>query len=444
MQRAWVWAALMSCALGCTSESDEPGSAGAPGGGSGGSFTGSSGMNQGGGSSGGSAGAGDGGTSVGGGSGGRAQGGSTSTGGSASTGGSGAGSANGGAATGGSSGTSSGGTTSVDLKDGQTLVLRGNGFGTKAPAAPIVFDRFEGQPGAEVGKPTIGPDWYHESGHTSYDGTHAFSGSMAAMMDWTDDTTYGNTTLQRNLNIDEAYFSYRMYKEIYGGSSPDHWNFKHGAITSGDIDYYHGSVQYVTVELGSGDSKQSYTAQSTETPVYYAADSTASFPEDSWHRLEHYVKLSQPSGEPNGKRYFKLDGNGNFTYSGSPGGHYASPSGAVPHDVYDGDDMVTRHTDHVFQNVLLPFYLRGGYSAKVWVDEVYLDDTQARVELGDAAKWEECQDRNPQPALTWSDTQIEITLNQGRQAPGARAYAFVVLTDGRILALGEVGVWSGG
>lgn len=426
MKRAWIWAALLGGALGCTSESSTGGSTN---GGTGGSVGGSSGHG-----SGGTAGSSQAGSSQSGGSAGNAQGGSTSVGGSG---------ANGGGTPGGAGGTSSGGSSSDRLEDGKVLVLHGSGFGTKTPAAPITFDRFEGKLGDQVRKPTIGQDWYQESGSSTYDSQHAFAGDTAAMMDWTDDTNSGNTTLQRDLNVDEIYYSYRMYKEIYGGSSPDRWNFKHGAITSGDIDFYHGSVQYVTVELGSGDFKQSYTAQSSESPVYYASNATTSFPEDSWHRLEHYVKLSQPTGAANGKRYFKLDGDGRFTYSGSPDGHYASPSGVVAPDAYDGEPMVTRHTDHVFQNVLLPFYLRAGYSAKVWVDEVYIDDTQARVELGDAAQWGDCTERNPQPPIAWTDDEIQVTLNQGRQLTGAVAYAFVVLTDGRVLALGAVGTWGG-
>jgi hypothetical protein len=337
------------------------------------------------------------------------------------------------------------------LVDGQTVRLSGTGFGSKSPAGPVLFDRFEkGALGAQIVKPEIGPDWVVDTGAIRYDQTRAFSGSQSGMIDWTDATTYDNLVYIGNLNATEIYYSYRMYKEVNGGSDPDAWNFKHGAITSADIDVYHGTLQYTSVELGSGQTKDSYTitglgAAGVAANAFYSNDDTAYFQNDGWHRLEHYVKLSTPAGAANGKRYFKVDGDGNFTYSGAPGGHYASPSGAIPFTAYDGDALVTREVGDdalALEHVLLPFYLRGGYSARAWVDEVYIDRTQARVEFGDHHDWQSCTKRFPQPALTWTDTTIQVKANQGTFTVGETVYGFVVVADGTILPLGALGSWG--
>ncbi|MCA9594734.1 MAG: hypothetical protein KC776_15545 [Myxococcales bacterium] len=371
------------------------------------------------------------------------------------TSGGGSGGASGSTASGGNAGTSSGGAAGsgnsggTSLLDGNTLTLTGGDFGQKSPPGPVVFDRFEqGTAGATIAKCEIGPSWQIDGGNVSYDATHAFSGTQAALVDWTDDTTWSNFAYVGNLDATEIYYSYRFYKEVYGGTDVG-WNFKHGAISSSDVDVYHGTLEYVSVELGSAKEKQSYTiagagAQGDADHTFYAADSVAYFPDDGWHRLEHYVKLSTPGGTANGKRYFKVDGNGNFTFSAVPNGHYASPSGAIPHTEYDGDDIVTRPAgvDLTLENVLLPFYLRPGYSARGWVDEVYIDRTQARVELGDDADWYKCTQRFPQPATSWSPSSIEITVNGGTFSVGEAVYAFVVRADGTIVSLGQVGTWG--
>ncbi|MDC0716253.1 hypothetical protein [Nannocystis bainbridge] len=331
------------------------------------------------------------------------------------------------------------------LVDGEPFQLSGAGFGHKDPAAPILFDRFEagGALGETLATPTIGPTWQLGWGNTIYDATRAFSGERAAMGDWTDAETSGNATFIGGLGLTEAYYSYRIYKEVYGGTDVN-WNFKHGVLTSGDVDTYHGTVQLVSSELGPAEGKDAYTiaANGSEyNQTFYAADDTAYLPDDGWHRVEHYVRLSDPPGAPNGKRYFKVDGNGNFTYSGVPGGHYASPSGAIGHTTYDGDAMVTRTTDHRIENVFLPFYLRSGYSARAWYDEIYVDRTQARVEFGDQAEWAECTKRCPQPATSWSDEAITVTANMCDFAAGEVAFGFVVTANGAIVELGALGTW---
>ena len=96
-------------------------------------------------------------------------------------------------------------------------------------------------------------------------------------------------------------------------------------------------------------------------------------------------------------------------------GGYGSPSRIVEqwsstaqrtHDGIDGTliDIGSYHTNDDRSP---------GARARILVDDVYLDRTWARVELGDAASFEDCTRREVQLVTSWTDTAIEIVLSQG-------------------------------
>lgn len=67
---------------------------------------------------------------------------------------------------------------------------------------------------------------------------------------------------------------------------------------------------------------------------------------------------------------------------------------------------------------------------QMWVDDFVIDDTRARIEIGDNVNFNSCTHLEYQPALTWSQTAITGTLNIGSFAPNATVYFFVVDSDG--------------
>jgi hypothetical protein len=77
-------------------------------------------------------------------------------------------------------------------------------------------------------------------------------------------------------------------------------------------------------------------------------------------------------------------------------------------------------------------------------DDVYVDYTWARVELGNAATWAACTRREIQPPRQWSDTQITVQLNKGAFANGQTVYAYVVDANGVANTNGVAVVLGGG
>jgi hypothetical protein len=354
------------------------------------------------------------------------------------------------------------GPPSGTLTDGASRTITGSGFGTKPQAAPLHFDRFEGgTAGANLTTaytPTIGSAYQGISTiPPSFDNAQAFSGSKSLLLDFTLSSTDAgcNATVSFGGNRQEMYSSYRVRKSIVGtqDTGSGAWNIKYGRV--GATAFFNSDTDAPIFEVFTELNGTAQTGPSGgEISVLGAADSTTKWnvtpmSNDAWHRLEGYVKLPSPFNTNTGERYFKKNMAGLYTRSGQIG-HYADPltplaSSTITTADYEGApyNTFTGASGYLgFNFFITPFYCRQSYSIKLWVDEIYLDSTQARVEIGNAATWSGCTKRSPQPATAWADGSITVTLNKGDMSTGEAAYAFVVKTDGTILERGLIGAWT--
>jgi hypothetical protein len=69
-------------------------------------------------------------------------------------------------------------------------------------------------------------------------------------------------------------------------------------------------------------------------------------------------------------------------------------------------------------------------SGTYYIDDVYVDPTLQRVEIGNNATYNSCTLKEIQPATSWSDGSITFTVNQGSFANGATGYIFVTDASG--------------
>ena len=76
-----------------------------------------------------------------------------------------------------------------------------------------------------------------------------------------------------------------------------------------------------------------------------------------------------------------------------------------------------------------------GDSYAYW-DDVYIDTTQARVEIGDAPTYEASLHREIQLPTAWSDSSITITVNQGGFSNLPNLYLYVTDSDGHVNSTG--------
>jgi hypothetical protein len=66
----------------------------------------------------------------------------------------------------------------------------------------------------------------------------------------------------------------------------------------------------------------------------------------------------------------------------------------------------------------------------IHLDNVYVDSTRARVEIGNAATWAACTRREVQPSTAWASGAITATYQKGALSSGANNWVYVINAAG--------------
>jgi len=67
-----------------------------------------------------------------------------------------------------------------------------------------------------------------------------------------------------------------------------------------------------------------------------------------------------------------------------------------------------------------------------WMDDIYIDNTFARVIIGNASTYDASTHREVQIPTAWSSSSISVTVNVGSFSANERAYVYVVAADGSV------------
>lgn len=96
----------------------------------------------------------------------------------------------------------------------------------------------------------------------------------------------------------------------------------------------------------------------------------------------------------------------------------------------------THRSGSAWNYVLFQNYMGtgGGYpgisSGNVWMDDIYIASTRARVEMGNASTYAACTHFEIQPFTSWSTSSITVTLNRGSFGSTDTVYLYVINADG--------------
>lgn len=319
--------------------------------------------------------------------------------------------------------------TDWSASDQDTVIIRGVNFGAKPSAIPLKFDTFEAG-GNGVALKSVQPEWRGSGGGTdpngpgrSYSNNYAHSGALSVWYNTNQpelETNYVDLP-----ETDELFFSYwfrtaevetdpfgsggdagivklcRANSSVTGGTLENpgsRYNGGGGFSLSTMLPYY-GADPAITMDAGAGG--------------IFTADDRVDVPWNEWCRIDMYGKL----------------------------GTYGNPDGIVwgwtvghPQDqVHYG--IVTRATDssYMFDTVMLGLMAAHpqGYF-EIYIDDIYIDNTQARVELGDRADFASCKHREMQIPQEWTSdgTSIKIAVNAGTLDINGDVWLFVVDKDG--------------
>lgn len=357
------------------------------------------------------------------------------------------------------------GTSGTIIHNG-TIVISGSNFGSKSPAAPLMWDNCEDRT-VNSEQSVLDKGWsdlyprgsidscelrYRNAGFRSVATAHTNSTKYLAGCHY----QYANNSPPYIGSGAESYLD--VMATVDAGSGQDRWfatwyyrldpNWYTG---DGSLDYNNHKISVLQSGVAGYTPSSGFAYmvfRSPQSPANTINDSTAiafhaegssnigSFPNDygygdnprlGWVRYEERVMDDDELG--NRIIYFDnelmchyLDNNPDwFTEQGGAkaGGIRSFTVGGYYRFVQEGGS-IANVSDY-----------RGGVEDSNWryFDDIYIDNTLSRVILGNASTYTACTITEPQPPTTWGTTSITVTVNQGKLSAGT-VYLYVFDSDG--------------
>lgn len=286
-----------------------------------------------------------------------------------------------------------------------TITIQGTGFGTKTNAKPLYWADFENglNPTALGRKATWDsvertPEW---TTVRAAGGTHSIRWDLGIAT-----TTNNNPGLTlKNISASRLYIYAKRYhtrvtannSKIYRFWYSDNWptnNWYWGAPASG------GGLAYANTDVRT---------------LYYTLP-----PAGQWNTEETLYQDSTGPGAANGIIAQYL--NGVLRSEAGVDHNYILRNGTYPNS---------------YNNFAIENYC-DGFPTGSWVyyDDIYMDDSWARVMIGNAPTFAASTQREIQIPSAWSDTSITVQLNQGALSGFDKAYLYVFDANGNVNSAG--------
>jgi hypothetical protein len=299
------------------------------------------------------------------------------------------------------------------LTVGASYVISGSGFGSKPTAAPIKFDSFEtGKPGEVLSGWAFSSN---QSRHPVYSDTYARPNSARSAKCLFDNeqwlSSYG---LQFATDVTAAYIDFWY---LYDPASPPSRNHKLFRFYSGMVDGLPNLGYYVSCDPSTNDAL-AQSGVDTGTNMQWV-DWGWGHADKQWVHFQGYFRASSTITD-DGEAHLWIDGVHRVNQP-----RFRTRTEANPthwHSIWFGNFLGHEEMGTCAASP--------GASFTYW-DDVYVDFTQARVEIGDAATYDGCSHREIQIPTEWSDTSITITVNGGSFVDGAAVYLYVADATGK-------------
>ncbi|NTW27424.1 MAG: hypothetical protein HGA36_03800 [Candidatus Moranbacteria bacterium] len=307
--------------------------------------------------------------------------------------------------------------TSATINAG-TLSIIGTNLGTKTTPAPVLWDNFNAETSGNIIN-TNG--WIPDAGNSPvYSSIRAHSGSVSALTQFVGVDNYSSITRHPIGNLSTIYYSFWVYVERVGGVASR--NIKLTRVSSsGGTDLIHSTPNIGATVFYDAVSPAYYIQSGTGTDVTYYDPRDINAPSDvgRWAKMEFYIKLSSTPGAADGEIQTFMDG---YQIRNSVGDVTLgiSPNGTT------------------FQNLTLSFYVAHDVGGDYYIynDDIYLDNTRARVELCPNVAWATRGQCETQIPSAWNAGQITANFNDGALLGGVNAYVYVVDENGNVNADG--------
>lgn len=291
---------------------------------------------------------------------------------------------------------------------GQPFTITGEGFGSKATAAPVAFDTFAD---GVVGQP-IGGSWFYDG---SYNNDPVYASDVvrggrtrSIKQDYTTAGAYNCIFGVTGLSTRRVYASFWKYSTFSGGLCRNWKTIAFRGGPAGNWDLPNGRHDLYPKNA----SGHIYLADINGTVRGNNWTDAYSATAGQWERYEYWCD-------------FGTNGTSNARFTWWLNGQKRASSEAFLGSQSDLDLFTNCYVNSYFardENDAASYH---------WVSDVYIDTTPQRVELSTAATWTDASTmaREVQPATAWSDTAITIIANHGAFSAGA-AYLYVIGADG--------------
>jgi hypothetical protein len=216
------------------------------------------------------------------------------------------------------------------------------------------------------------------------------------------------------------------------GTTATGWNWKGPIITSATNYYWSDGTTANTASGFAGFYDQTQARWfNTAATFQYSSDNLAvysygtgngwasdAFVLTGWQRVEWIFKTSSMAGAADGTVIVNRIGK-------------SSPSlNATGFITYGNTSDLWRYVSlpQGFTNIV-----GGTLNLQMYFDDVYIDTTQARVEVGNSPDFNSCTHREIQYPISWSDTEVQVDFRKGSFNRGDTVYFFVINDQGAVV-----------
>lgn len=333
-------------------------------------------------------------------------------------------------------------TAPANVTNGQSATISGSGFGLKTTATPLLWDNFEAQQASMPlygSNPIVGSSTWsryisdYTQSYVTDAGGHAESKSVHLLYE----TSNINGAMVNFTGASQVYLTWWGYQNLADSIDPN-TDIRTSGVNRKWFYLYGASAPTMNIPSGqdgwSGVWDNISANQCQSTPALLPTNGNVTFADThkTWRRYEAYLKMESATCATDGISAWWMDGVlqkylTNYTYLAST----ANPL-----------------TDR--WNTLNLGVMWGGYAnftprPYARIDDVYLDNTLARVEICVGSTWETrgiCEIQRP---VSWADTSLDIIVNQGAFANSSTQHLYIIDAVGDVNANGrDITLGTGG
>lgn len=303
--------------------------------------------------------------------------------------------------------------------NGGTMTIIGANFGLKPTAAPKYYSNLENETVGKIPRGWVKASTGVEvSNSRSSDGVSALKATFDGKDDWSqikiDLGEMKNLYFTANIYFEKDDTCSGQFKAWRITSSPSAYNvFEEAGTTSfiNDFWFFRNPDRW-----GNNSSFVYYNGGKSIGATIGTQSDLILF--NKWQRIEQFVKGSSSASVADGYMWTRRVGRLG--------------------DLQHASNFVTFAKNNTRWRYFMLGQAWGQHSdcssgnAAVFYDNIYIDNTLARVEIGNAPNWKDCTHREIQIPISWNNSEIKIKINKGAMSSFVNKYLFVVDHEGNV------------